>query len=289
MDGYRLATGRMHRLAQTAALLIAIAGLTALSGWLLFGAFGAVLAGVLAVTALVVGRTLPVGTALRMRGAAEARALGAPELEAMVASLARRAGIAKAPRVFVLPLAAPQALTVGNRQSSAVAVTPALLGLLRPWELEAVLAHEIAHLRNGDTSLLTLADSMRRFTRTAALVGVLTAALSAWGALFGGPVVSLSIPVVLLVVPSLVALALMALSRIREFDADLGAVALTGDPRPLASALARIEAAVEHPLRRFFPGGAPEVPDFLRSHPRTNERIRRLLELRPPRATLVAE
>ncbi|RMG33662.1 MAG: peptidase M48, partial [Gammaproteobacteria bacterium] len=85
----------------------------------------------------------------------------------------------------------------------------------------------------------------------------------------------------LIFAPTLSALAQLALSRTREFDADLNAARLTGDPDGLASALAKIEQLQGNWMERIFlPGRRVPEPSLLRTHPETSERIRRLMELK---------
>ncbi|MBF0587740.1 MAG: M48 family metalloprotease [Magnetococcales bacterium] len=147
-------------------------------------------------------------------------------------------------------------------------------------ELTGVLAHEISHIKNGDTRVMTLADLFRRLTLAWSTLGqilfllmlpimYLNEATLSWIA-FG----------ILLAAPSVSVLLQLALSRTREFQADLDAATLTGDPQGLASALRKIEQPKRSLWNRIlFPVGAPGNSDWLRTHPNTGERIKRLLEL----------
>lgn len=201
--------------------------------------------------------------------------------------LAHQAGVAP-PALAVVSTDEPNAITAGTGGRSVVCVTVGLLERLDDDELEAVLAHEIAHLKNGDTAVMTAAG----FPAT---LGVVMLSLSArsfgWKAFFFGYLV---VPVYLAVVgvPLLVASlpGTVVLSRYREYAADRGAVALTGKPVALATALGELhDATVDPPERdlRHVAGltAFAIVPTAYSSallpsmHPPTAERIRRLKEL----------
>jgi heat shock protein HtpX len=147
-------------------------------------------------------------------------------------------------------------------------------------ELAGVIAHEISHIRNNDMSVMGLADLVSRMTNMLALFGQLLVVVNLPLYLLTGAAVPWLAIGLLMIAPTITALLQLALSRTREFDADLGAVALTGDPQGLASALARLESQRGSLWERvFLPGRREPEPSLLRTHPRTEERIERLLEL----------
>ena len=201
--------------------------------------------------------------------------------------LAHQADVAP-PALAVVPTDEPNAITAGTGGRSVVCVTLGLLERLDDDELEAVLAHEVAHLKNGDTAVMTVAG----FPAT---LGVILLSLSVrsfgWKAFFLG---YLFVPVYLAIVgvPLLVASlpGTVVLSRYREYAADRGAVALTGNPVALATALGTLHGASDdrpdRDLRRVAGLTAFAIvptsysTTFLPSmHPPTAERIRRLKEL----------
>lgn len=175
--------------------------------------------------------------------------------------------------------------TGSNRQQSAIALTDGLLVRLTPRELAGVLAHEIAHIASGDLKVMNLADYVSRLTGLFAMVGqaflilLLPGWLSGYGEL---PWLGL---LVLAFSPHLALLAQLGLSRVREFDADLAAAHLTGDPHALASALAKIDQVSSNWRGWLLPGWGNPEPSWLRTHPETEERIRRLLALNLPAPT----
>lgn len=213
----------------------------------------------------------------------------APGLYDLVASLSERALIPM-PKVFIVPTKSPNAFATGrDPQHSAVAVTQGILELLSREELEGVLAHELTHIRNRDTL-------------TQAVAGTLAGAITFLGRLlsfgtFYGPVTrderrgSNPVGVLFLIVLAPIAAALIqfAISRTREFSADLGAAEITGNPTALASALEKLEEVGHQipingnpamsPLLIVNPLATEGLQSLFRTHPPTEERIRRLLEL----------
>jgi heat shock protein HtpX len=212
-----------------------------------------------------------------------------PELHAMVAELAERAGIPK-PRVFVIPEAQPNAFATGrNPRHGVVAVTEGIMSLLDRRELRGVLAHELGHIKNRDILVSTLAAV------GASMVSYLGHALS-FGALFGGSRDSESSDsgsadggiLVALVAPLAATLVQLGISRSREYLADATGAEISGDPEALARALLKLERASEvvpasepRPATASLfivnPFGAMESTMRLFStHPSTAERVRRL-------------
>jgi heat shock protein HtpX len=230
--------------------------------------------------------------ALAAHRAKPVTAAEAPTLYAIVERLTRRAGLPM-PRVFVIPSAAANAFATGrNPKHAAVAVTDGIVGILNERELEAVLAHELSHVKNRDVLIATIA---------AAVAGIISTAghVAQWGLLMGRGGNSsdrgggLSALVWIIVAPLIALLIQMAISRSREFGADASGATLAGDPEALASALSRLEQGqsvrpyefagpatahlfIVNPLR----GRAASIMNLLSTHPPIEERIRRLREMR---------
>ena len=198
-----------------------------------------------------------------------------PALSEIIALLARRAALPVVPNLYYMPTRVMNAFTVGERKHSAIGVTDGLLRALNKRELLGVLAHEVSHVRNNDMRVMTLADMVSRTAstfQTIALFGLIYKSL-------GGASVSWAIILVLLSVPWILQLLQLALSRTREFDADLGAVELTGDAFGLASALQKMERYQKSFFDRLLPGQRVPDPSLLRSHPNTDERVQRLRDI----------
>lgn len=263
-----LATGSLALLAVTA---WAFGGLTGIIYAVIFGA----------VSMLLVRRISP-QMVLSMYKAREVTAADFPTGARIVAELARRAGLEAVPRLYVIPSKLMNAFAVGRRDQSAIAITDTLARTLTPRELAGVLAHEISHVAHEDVKVMALADMVSRFTSLMSTVGIITLFLNlgsyASGSSGGIPWLAV---IVLLASPTVGGLLQMALSRTREFDADLGAVLLTGDPDGLASALTRLEQAQGRVWENILlPSGRIPDPSVLRTHPLTADRIARLNALK---------
>jgi heat shock protein HtpX len=256
------------------ALLIGACAALGLLGWALGGYrllsilvfCGVLLAGALywyadrVAVGLVRGRELPVGEA--------------PGLHSTVGRLAALAGVAK-PRLYLIEDGLPRALAAGRGpRGSALAVSAGLLSAATPAELEAVLAHELAHVRNRDvvvqTSVVVLAATLLELSR----IGGWFQRVLLW---FLGPIAA--------------AFVHLLLSPKREFLADAAAAAICDSPHPMADALVRLDQAAELVSFRGSPATEPlyTINPFMEeglaalfvTHPPVGERVRRLRELDP--------
>ncbi len=220
----------------------------------------------------------------------------APELFLAVENAAIAAGLAKTPDVYIIEDPAPNAFAAGRTPEKAyVAATTGLIQLLDKRELEAVMAHEMAHVRNRDVRLMTLA---------AVMVGVISmiADMLLWSMIFSGgrnnnnggnPIGAIIAIVAIILAPIGAALLQMSLSRRREYLADATAAELTGDPEGLARALYKLGADqrplqkvnratahlwIESPLRDHH-GMSTSLAGLFDTHPPLQERIDRLQEM----------
>ena len=225
---------------------------------------------------------------LSMYGAREVSLNEAPDLYRLVQRLAQRAGIPM-PRVYIIPSDAPNAFATGrNPQHGAVAVTEGILRMLDTDELAGVLAHELGHIRNRDTLIMTVA---------ATLAGAITmlAHMAQWGAIFGfgrrdeedsggGGILGLLFMAIL--APIAATLIQLAISRSREYFADSTGAAVAGSPSGLARALEKLHYASQRlPLdanpatAHLFivnPLTGGSLVNLFSTHPPIEERIRRL-------------
>jgi len=271
---------RRHKLrnrAQSVLLLGGMALLVAACGWILFGPIG--LIGVV-VVALVFGSRLSAQMVLRMYKAQPLSPAQLPEVFAIIEHLTKRAGLERMPALYYVPSAMMNAFAVGKREEAVIGVTDGLLRALNMRELTGVLAHEMSHIRNNDVWLMGMADLASRLTRMMSLIGagLLLLSLPMW--LQGGSPVSFVLVLLLVFSPQLTTLLQLALSRAREFDADLDAAGLTGDPAGLSSALAKLERQQRsHWEQILMPGRKLPEASLLRSHPPTKDRIARLNSL----------
>jgi heat shock protein HtpX len=224
--------------------------------------------------------------ALRSMGAHEVEREEYPELHATIERLCQQADLPK-PTVAVADTNVPNAFATGrSKKSATVCVTHGLLRTLDDEELEGVLAHELAHIKNRDVMVMTIAS----FLSTLAFMVV------RFGFLFGGGDREGGAPVLVAVVVSFAVwvisfLLIRLLSRYREYAADRGGAAITGKPAALASALMTIDGSMDRvpqedlretsEMNAFFviPIKSGFVGKLFRTHPSTENRVQRLREL----------
>jgi heat shock protein HtpX len=267
---------------QSLFLLAAMAGFLALLGWLLWGSDGVVALLVVGVMGMLLHPTASPRWLMRLYGASRIRPDDAPALWTVASRLAERAHLPARLDLYYVPSGMLNAFAVGTRKDSAIAVTDGLLRQLSLREVASVLAHEISHVRNNDLWVMGLADMFSRVTSMLSLVGQFLLVLNLPLMLLSAAPVDWFAVLLLIFAPTLSALAQLALSRTREYDADLNAARLTGDPDGLIRALAKIEQVQGGWLERIFmPGRRIPEPSLLRTHPETRERIARLMALKP--------
>jgi heat shock protein HtpX len=217
---------------------------------------------------------------LRMHGAREVDAGSAPEFYALVRELATRAGLPM-PKVYIVDTPHPNAFATGrNPENAAVAATSGLLQILDRDEIAGVMAHELAHVKNRDTLIMTL---------TATIAGAIS--MLASFAMFaprdgerGGNMIATL--VAMIAAPLAASLVQMAISRTREYGADKAGGEISGNPRALASALAKLQRGVRvthNPVAERNPATAnlyimhPAIghgmDNLFSTHPNTENRI----------------
>lgn len=274
----------MRNIIHTFALLALMTALLAAVGWFLSGVEGVVLIVAMGWAALAFGQNASPKMLLHAIGAYRLAGGDLPPLGDLLGELTRRAKLPKVPRIYLVESELMQAFTLGsNPREASIVLTDALVKTMTIREVAGVLAHEVSHIRHGDLKIMGLADLVTRMTRSLSFLGVLflllNIPLAVSGATPGGYV---PVPALLLLVgaPLLSLLMQLSLSRVREFDADVGAVALSGDPVGLAHALEKLEIQQEDLWRRMFLPVRPGMdPSILRTHPATQARIDRLLAM----------
>lgn len=270
-------------------LLLAMGLLFGLLGWMVFGVPGVFMSLVLSLLVLMSTPRITPAIILKMYGARELSRPEAPGLYSVTDVLARRAGLTEAPHLYYVPSTVMNAFSVGTRESSAIALSDRLVRYLSSRELTGVIAHEMSHIRNNDLRLHTFADMMTRITSLLSFVGQVLVIVYLPMVFFTSARVPFVLILVLVFAPTLSVLLQLALSRNREYAADTTAVTLTGDPEGLASALKKMDT-YEQKLWDILilPGRKVPGPSMLRTHPHTEERVRRIMLLagdarrRPP-------
>jgi heat shock protein HtpX len=267
---------------KTWVLMAGLLGLFVLVGQLLGGSSGLVAALVIGSVFNFIMYFFSDRLVLRMYGAQVVTAQEAPELYAMVDRLRQRAGLPM-PKVAIAPHEQPNAFATGRSPEHAVvAVTTGILKYVPPEELEGVLAHELAHVKNRDMLITTVA---------AGIAGALSNL--PYLLMFGGgqdddgghPFAQLGL---ILLAPIGAMLIQFAVSRQREFEADRVGAQILGRPMPLANALIRLDNLAHRIPMRVAPAAAPlaqvnplaaqggAVSKLFSTHPPTPERVARL-------------
>lgn len=277
---------RRHKRRNAVQSMLLLGGMVALltaCGWIVAGGDGVLWALLGGGLSLALSPRLSPWMVLRLYRAVPLRRPESPELFALRDDLCAAAGLRVAPPLFYVPSPTLNALTVGHGERAAIALTDGLLRSLDLREIAGVLAHEISHIRNADIWVMGLADAITRLTRLLSMVGLLLLGFSLPMMLADGDGPPWLLIALLVFAPTIGGLLQLALSRTREFDADLDAAGITGDPAGLASALAKMERLQGRFWEEILlPGRRIPDPSLLRTHPATEDRIERLLSLQPP-------
>lgn len=265
---------------QSLILIISLSGLCALLAWFIGGLPLALATALGILISYQINPAASPAWAMRLFRARPLAPDEAPDLYRLLTHLTRRAGLHRVPVLYYLPSDVMNAFTTGNRRHAAIAISDGLLRRMEWREMAGILAHELIHVVNQDTRLMAFADLTSRITGMLSMMGQLLLLINLPLLLFGQATLPWIPILLLLIAPTLSALAQLALSRNREYEADLGAAELTGDPLGLASALNKLEPPRHRLLEQLLHPG-PRIPDpsLLRTHPPTEERVERLLAL----------
>ncbi|MEQ8508914.1 MAG: zinc metalloprotease HtpX [Rhodospirillaceae bacterium] len=278
-------------------LLAAMTGLFLAVGFLLGGEAGMLIAFCVALGMNAFAYWNSDKVVLRMYGARQVDRAAAPEFYGLVEQLANKAHLPM-PKVFIMETDQPNAFATGrNPENAAVAATTGLMRILSREELAGVMAHELAHIKNRDTLVMTV---------TATLAGAI-GMLANFAMFFGGRRDSrlgiIGVLAVAILAPLTATLVQMAISRTREYGADRGGAEICGNPGWLASALAKLEqgsrqidnnVAEANPATAHLfivnPLHAHAADSLFSTHPKTANRIAKLESLggarpQPPRSS----
>lgn len=284
-DTGQITEHRLHNWLQLALIVAGLALLLAVPAWLIAGAGGVVWSLFLVAMAVYTSSRAPARMILARSGAGLLRRRQAPGLYGILDELYRRAGMSIQPVLFYVPSPQLNAFAVGDRGNGGIAVSDGLVRALRPRELAGVLAHEVSHLRHNDTRVMSMAAAMSQLTALGATFLQVSLLMMLPWVITGQVDMPWLVLLFVAAAPTASTLLQLALSRNREYTADLEAAALTGDARGLASALEILERHHGSWLESLF-GRRPSGPftEWLQTHPPTSERIRRLLELERARS-----
>ncbi|MDX9862623.1 MAG: zinc metalloprotease HtpX [Rhodospirillales bacterium] len=274
---------------KTAILLAGLTGLFVGAGYMIGGEGGMAVAFMMALGMNVFAYWNSDKMVLRMYGARQVGRAEAPEFYDTVAEMAHRGGLPM-PKVYVIDSDQPNAFATGrNPANAAVAATKGLLRRMSREEVAGVMAHELAHVRNRDTLIMTV---------TATLAGAI-GMLAQFAFFFGGsrdsrnnPLGIVGVLLVAIVAPLAAMLVQMAISRSREYEADQAGAEICGNPLWLASALQSLEDAVRRNPNQIAqrnpatahmfivnPLSGGQGDSLFSTHPATANRVRRLREM----------
>jgi heat shock protein HtpX len=271
---------------RTGILLAAMTGLFLAVGFMLGGEAGLIIALLVAGGMNFFAYWSSDKMVLRMHGAREVDRQTVPELYGIVGALAQKADLPM-PKVYLIDTDQPNAFATGrNPENAAVAATTGLLRMLSKEEIAGVMAHELAHVKNRDTLIMTI---------TATIAGAISM-LANFAIFFGGnrnnPLGIVGVLLMMVLAPLAAALVQMAISRTREYAADRAGAEICGQPMWLADALARMDraaqaidnqAAEDNPATAHLfivnPLHARRVDNLFSTHPNTANRIAALHEM----------
>jgi heat shock protein HtpX len=269
---------------KTAMLLAALTALFMALGFMFGGRGGAMIALLVAAGMNLFTYWNADKIVLRMHNAREVDMASAPEFYGMVRDLARKAGLPM-PRVHIVEDPSPNAFATGrNPENAAVAATTGLLDVLDRDEVAAVMAHELGHVRNRDTLVMTMVATIAGAISMIANFAIFFRGNGNGG---GNPLAAL---LAVIVAPFAAMIVQMAISRTREYGADKAGAEISGNPAALASALAKISGAAQRrPTRAAAQNPAAAqlyivptgVSDLFSTHPATEKRIAALQAMQP--------
>ena len=269
-------------------LLAAMTGLFLAVGYLIGAEQGMIIAFVLALGMNIFAYWNSDKMVLSMYGAKQVDRASAPGFYAIIERLALRADLPM-PRVYIIENPQPNAFATGrDPEHAAVAATTGLLDILDEREVAGVMAHELAHVKNRDTLVMTITATL------AGAIGMLAnfAMFMGRGNSRNNPLGPLGGILVMILAPIAAALVQFAISRTREYGADAGGAAISGDPQALASALTKLEHGARHvpnydaeanpATAHLFivnPLSGQGADNLFSTHPSTANRVARLREM----------
>ncbi|MCH8684147.1 zinc metalloprotease HtpX [Pedomonas mirosovicensis] len=269
---------------KTAMLLAAMTALFMAVGFMIGGGQGALIALLFAAGMNVFAYWNADKIVLKMHGAHPVDERSSPEFYGLVRELAQRANLPM-PKVYVIDTPQPNAFATGrNPENAAVAATTGIMQMLTREELAGVMAHELGHIRNRDTLIMTI---------TATIAGAISM-LANFAFLFGGnrdgedrpnPIAMIAL---MILAPLAAMLVQMAISRTREYAADRAGAEISGNPHALASALNKIQ----HGAARIPNAAAeanPATAHLFIINPLTKRGMDNLFSTHPNTANRIAE
>lgn len=274
----------MFNWVKTAILMAAIMALFGIVGGMIGGKSGMLMALIFGGAMNLFSYWFSDSMVLKMYNAQQVDETSAPQFYAMIRELTAKAGLPM-PKVYIINEAQPNAFATGrNPDHAAVAATTGIIQLLSARELRGVMAHELAHVQHRDILISTISATM---------AGAISA-LANFAMFFGGrdeegrsvnPLVGI---LVAILAPLAASLIQMAISRAREFEADAGGAAISGDPNALADALGKIQMYAEGRIPMGPAEAHPETAQMMIMNPLSGGGLRGLFSTHPPTEERIA-
>ncbi|MCP4753113.1 MAG: M48 family metalloprotease [Proteobacteria bacterium] len=274
-DNLRWISYRLGNVLQFLLMALGMIGMLGYVGYAIGGIVGLIVVSLVGMVGFMITSNFKIEQILRRKNLRSIHPVEGRTLYSMVEKLAAAAGLTSLPRLFLDRKPEINAYTVEDRDKAAIVLSNGLLENLDKREIYGVLAHEIAHLKNNDIRIMLATDHIRRITGYMAFLGQVLFIVSLPLLLINQVIVPWSLILLLMAAPFASTFFQIALSRNREFRADLDAVALSNDPLGLASALNKISVQTGI-WKRLYAPYIREVPELLRTHPNTRQRIQRL-------------
>lgn len=276
LDVDELKKAKRYNRLHTLFLLVSMTGfMWVLADWL-FGAGSGGYAAIAVLIMLLINPMLPPEFILRAYRANPIRPSQAPELHSILQTLAQRADLPIVPVLYYLPVGTMNALAMGSPNASIIALSDGLLRRLNIEEISAVLAHEISHIRHHDIKIMMLSDMIGQLIRLFSLTAQILLVISLPAALLGIFKIDWLALLVIITAPFASALIQLAISRRRELLADISAAQLMGSSMPLIRALTKLDQQGSY-WERLYRASSDNA--WLRTHPKTSERVAQLQSL----------
>ena len=271
---------KLTNLFYTVIYLLSMGAVLGFTAYLIAGNEGLFWMAVFTLIFLVINVFSPVSLQLRMYGARKLNYYDSPQLFDMVKNLALKADLPKMPKLYLVSSNTLNAFAVGSKENPHIGLTRKILSVLDFREVQGVLAHEISHLKSNDTQMMFIAQMFNRMTANVSFIGKILLFINLPLILLGEVYISWMAIVLLIMAPYISKLLTLALSRTREFEADLGAAELTQDPDGLANALQKLDFyQKQNQLSWWNNQRVIEIPGIWRSHPIAQKRIEKLRSL----------
>ncbi len=271
--------------AQATALLAGFGALLAAALWSQLGQGALLVALAAAIGIVAIATRLSPAKAMRIYGARPYQTGDLAQFDLIANELARRAGLAAPPRLYLVPSMLVTAFSIGSSQRFATALTEGLLRRLTMREVAAVLAREVAHAQRGDLVVFGISDLVSRCAQGLYYVGLALAALNIFSVVAGGERSSWLSIILMLLAPFLINFLQLGLSHARELQVDRAAALLTGDPLGVASAISRLDAFPGSPIDDIVPpvpARKVALPSMLRLSTDAERRIAQVTAFEAP-------